>query len=93
MNRRRVAHGMIGAMIVSGWLHGEGHFIPDWGYAPRSDGGGRCSSAHLLLRDAYLSMATARDPIDYISRLRRGVVPPNPTWTLKVTELRTEAAA
>jgi hypothetical protein len=42
---------------------------------------------------AYLSMAKARDPIDYISRPRRGVVPPTPTWTLKVTELRTEAAA
>ena len=50
-------------------------------------------TAHLLLRGAYLSMAKARDPIDYISRPRRGVVPPIPTWTLKVTENRTEAAA
>ena len=31
--------------------------------------------------------------IDYISRPRCGVVPPIPTWTLKVTENRTEAAA
>ena len=50
-------------------------------------------TAHLLLRGAYLSMTKARDPIDYISRPRRGVVPPIPTWTLKVTENRTEAAA
>ena len=50
-------------------------------------------TAHLLLRGAYLSMATARDPTNYISRPRCGVVPPNPTWTLKATENRAEAAA
>ena len=79
--------------MVPGWLHMEGRFIPDWGYAPRGDGGGiRSPPTCCCVAPTFLWLRRGT-PLDYISRPRRGVVPPIPTWTLKVTENRTEAAA